>query len=68
MDTTCYFISIRFKFNKGLSGVPILCSYDKQLPYEAPLSQIPHTVATTPRRSGQNIWNEPKNTVPLHQF
>ena len=41
MDTTCYFISIRFKFNKGLSGVPILCSYDKQLPYEAPLSQIP---------------------------
>ncbi len=59
MDTTCYFISIRFKFNKGLSGVPILCSYDKQLPYEAPLSQIPQTVATTLQRIWLIFWNEP---------
>ena len=42
MDIKCYFsLVLDLRLTRGLSGVPILCSYDKQLPYEAPLSQIP---------------------------
>ena len=41
-------------------------AYDKILSFGHFLSSRAHPVATTPRRSGLNIWKWPKPAVPLH--
>ena len=54
MDTTCYFISIRFKFNKGLSGVPFFMLLRQDYGLWAPF------VADTPYRRNNSKKIRPK--------
>ena len=61
----CCFSTLLWETDSKKSSFILLCPYDNISPYSAPLSQIPHSVATTQRSFIAILWSLRKSIVPL---
>ena len=70
LSLRCVFHSIRFKVNNFGSQrrAFFYALYDTHNPSSPDLSQNTKPVATTPTIIWLISWNQPKITLPLHQF